>query len=73
MSSRETDLIRDLLLVTEPEIIKYLFNIDQSFNADELEHLLDGKEKALQPFTKVFPELTNIYTTLLERSSRIYS
>jgi predicted nucleotidyltransferase len=68
MSSKETDLIRDLLLGTESDIIKYLFNLDQSFNADELEHLLDGKEKALQPFTKVFPELMNVYSTLQERS-----
>jgi predicted nucleotidyltransferase len=71
MSSKETDSIRDLLSITELEIIKYLFNLDQSFDANELEQLLGREEKALRPFTKVFPELMDVYTALQERSDYI--
>ncbi len=68
MSSKETDFIRDLLFKTEPEVIKYLFNLDQSFNVEELEHALHGRKIELRFFIKVFPELMNLYDTLQERS-----
>ncbi|MDD3364730.1 MAG: nucleotidyltransferase domain-containing protein [Syntrophomonas sp.] len=68
MSSNERESIRKLLLKTDPKTIKHLFNLDQSFNADEVEQILDGKEKEFRPFIKIFPELQLLYEALHNRS-----
>lgn len=68
MAANEIESIRKLLLKTDPKIIKHLFNLDQSLNAENVEHLLRGREAEFRPFMKIFPELQFLYEALDNRS-----